>query len=235
MGKNSKEPFVDPNLFLDPIGLLEWAVTGKPTDKIKQVQTSCVVDHNFTLMDISLNSHGFDEDELYAKDLLIRNNIRRGNSLLVQSASPSEPANFNKRLMKRGMAVTDVWFVRRGMHKFFDMYPEFTYQQNTKNLNLDGSFVGNFPIRYNSNDSTKEQLRRIIFYEVEQAILTEKVGIDVYKSDKANGENAQISYSRIIDAWIIASKNVSIAARNEEDLNIHTLDRFLFAKLIGIE
>lgn len=35
---------------------------------------------------------------------------------------------------------------------------------------------------------------------------------------KANGENCQISYYEELDAYIIASKNVALAARKAEDL-----------------
>ena len=38
---------------------------------------------------------------------------------------------------------------------------------------------------------------------------------------KANGENAQISYFPEFDTWIIASKNVALAARNRSDLKLY--------------
>mmetsp|Transcript_6287 Transcript_6287/g.6174 ORF Transcript_6287/g.6174 Transcript_6287/m.6174 type:complete len:433 (+) Transcript_6287:344-1642(+) len=121
------------------------------------------------------------------------------------------------------------------MQKFFDLYPEFTFQNNTKNLNTLGSFAGNFPIRYNSQDSQRELLRKIIFYDAEEAIIREGASVEVYKTNKANGENAQVSYARPIDAWIISSKNVSIAARSQEDFDKLNLERYNFAKLIGVE
>ena len=35
---------------------------------------------------------------------------------------------------------------------------------------------------------------------------------------KANGENAQISYSEYLDCWVIVSKNVCLTAKNRYDL-----------------
>jgi hypothetical protein len=55
----------------------------------------------------------------------------------------------------------------------------------------------------------------------------------IWKTSKANGENAQISYNSRISCWIIGSKNVSIAARSEEDLSLYTSLRFNYAKLIA--
>jgi hypothetical protein len=49
----------------------------------------------------------------------------------------------------------------------------------------------------------------------------QKKAIYIYKSEKANGENFQISYNPELKAWIIGSKNVSILAANKEDLNFY--------------
>lgn len=45
-------------------------------------------------------------------------------------------------------------------------------------------------------------------------------GEEVYvsKMEKANGENAQISYVRELDTWVVASKNVSLLAHSVQDL-----------------
>lgn len=42
--------------------------------------------------------------------------------------------------------------------------------------------------------------------------------MEVIKTLKANGENAQISWSEDAEAWVIASKNVSLMAEKLEDV-----------------
>ena len=56
---------------------------------------------------------------------------------------------------------------------------------------------------------------------------------------KANGENAQVSYCEDADAWLIASKNVSLLARTKSDIKLYDrakdgdTDRYQYAKLIA--
>lgn len=47
----------------------------------------------------------------------------------------------------------------------------------------------------------------------------------VYLSEKANGENAQIAYEPVVNAWIVASKNVTIVCRNKEDIKWYLKDK----------
>jgi hypothetical protein len=42
--------------------------------------------------------------------------------------------------------------------------------------------------------------------------------VELLKTEKANGENAQVSYCYDLDAWVICSKNVSLVANCLEDL-----------------
>ena len=49
----------------------------------------------------------------------------------------------------------------------------------------------------------------------------EKRSVYLYKADKANGENFQVSYFLEYKSWIIGSKNVSILAANREDLDYY--------------
>ena len=58
--------------------------------------------------------------------------------------------------------------------------------------------------------------------------------MEVFKTLKANGENAQVSYSAEFDLWVVASKNVGIVIRNKEDLAKHHNEHFKFAYLIGM-
>ena len=42
-----------------------------------------------------------------------------------------------------------------------------------------------------------------------------------YLTTKVNGENFQVSFNTKYDCWVIASKNVSLAARNQEDIEFY--------------
>lgn len=42
--------------------------------------------------------------------------------------------------------------------------------------------------------------------------------IKIYKLEKINGKNAQISYNKEFDIWCIASKNMSIILRKKSDI-----------------
>ncbi|KRX07591.1 hypothetical protein PPERSA_11140 [Pseudocohnilembus persalinus] len=58
----------------------------------------------------------------------------------------------------------------------------------------------------------------------------------VYKSEKANGENAQISYIKELDSFVVCSKNVSMIVRNEKDIEFYKNQekkRYDFAVLIA--
>jgi hypothetical protein len=58
--------------------------------------------------------------------------------------------------------------------------------------------------------------------------------ITIYKMNKANGENAQISWSTDLQKWVIASKNVTIAARNVSEVAFYSLGRFEYARRIAV-
>ncbi len=60
----------------------------------------------------------------------------------------------------------------------------------------------------------------MIFAPIKKAML-EGHKIEAIRTLKANGENCQISYVSQIDAWVIASKNVGLVARNPEDVDLY--------------
>ena len=61
--------------------------------------------------------------------------------------------------------------------------------------------------------------------------------VEAVKTLKANGENAQISYSTEIGMWIFSSKNVALLAKSEKDLEIYrsleSTMRYQFSILIA--
>ena len=87
---------------------------------------------------------------------------------------------------------------RKGLEKFFDL--RYEYIEIGK---------GNMSTEWLNNRKEDRNLRNVIFNDIEKALINGS-SIEIYKTLKANGENAQISYMKKYDAWIISSKNVSI-------------------------
>lgn len=50
-------------------------------------------------------------------------------------------------------------------------------------------------------------------------VYSSKKKLAVYITDKANGENCQISYNKQYQYWIVGSKNVTVAIKDMESIN----------------
>lgn len=57
--------------------------------------------------------------------------------------------------------------------------------------------------------------------------------VHVYRLNKANGENAQISYFPPLDSWVISSKNVSVFVREPAEIKFYQGERYGFATLMA--
>eukprot|EP00361_Fabrea_salina_P001476 CAMPEP_0202430446 /NCGR_PEP_ID=MMETSP1345-20130828/3886_1 /ASSEMBLY_ACC=CAM_ASM_000843 /TAXON_ID=342563 /ORGANISM="Fabrea Fabrea salina" /LENGTH=1162 /DNA_ID=CAMNT_0049041933 /DNA_START=84 /DNA_END=3572 /DNA_ORIENTATION=+ len=170
----------------------------------------------------------------YANDKGLREEIDGENTLLLYIGEPGAKSSIVCCPSRINYEVIDMKWIRRGFKKFFDIKLEYVQQSNTKNLDKLGSFAGNYPKL--SGTSESEILRHTIFFEAENAILREEAAIDIYKTNKANGENAQISYVGCLDSWVISSKSVSLLARALEDLERYRndkTDRYKFSLLIA--
>ena len=53
--------------------------------------------------------------------------------------------------------------------------------------------------------------------------------MELIKTEKVNGENAQVSYHYDFDAWVICSKNVSLLAATPQDLAKYEEVRYTYA------
>lgn len=69
-------------------------------------------------------------------------------------------------------------------------------------------------------DKKYQALHYAIFSEIENVLscneelpAEHKAKVHIYRLNKANGENAQISYFPPLNSWVISSKNVSIFVR----------------------
>ena len=94
-----------------------------------------------------------------------------------------------------------------------------TIIQNTQTKEAHIARVGlkkfyDYKKHYNKNDLTEQLLERRVLDPVKSSTHP----LSVYLTEKANGENCQITYCGVFQGWIISSKNVSIAVRNEQDI-----------------
>ena len=195
----------------------------KDKENIKTVEIECPIDFSKMIIDISMNPKGVDEEKAYIDNPEYLNIIRRGNSLL-------EEYKYNER--RGDYDYLRCSMLRKGMKKFLDLPFDF-YIKEDKKLKLN----------ITNEESQKNNTLKYIFYPVIQA-RKENYNIEIFKLMKANGENAQISYSKVMNAWAIASKNVCLMAKNRKDLekypptkydenNEKVSSRYSFAYKIG--
>ena len=187
-------------------------------EKVEDDKTVRVNDFNvpfkreICLYDFAINSYDQNEDKVYAFDGWYRTYIRRGNTVIKVSDSSKK--------------VLESFYGRKGFEKFFDLHYEYI-QYNLKEIaDFNGFALADVDMHYNMYD--------IVFQEAYKGIEDHKK-IALYKLVKANGENAQVSWVKSLDAWLIASKNVSLLARNEQDAQSYKAQRFKFARLIAKE
>ena len=75
---------------------------------------------------------------------------------------------------------------------------------------------------YNENDNKlKERVLGKLIEVSNREKDNENLKFLAYLTTKVNGENFQVSFNTKYDCWVIASKNVSLAARNKEDIEFY--------------
>ena len=161
-----------------------------------------------TVTDFSLAARGPQEDEVYSQRPFFRNNVRRGNTILFDQKTK------------------EVHWARKGLIKFFDLSDKIIKAA------IEGSAV--------NLDHRDKPLYNAIFSEIEGVLscneelpMESKAKVHVYRLNKANGENAQVSYSPITDEWVISSKNVSIMIKDAGDIKLYEGERYGFAQLMA--
>ncbi|CAD8160913.1 unnamed protein product [Paramecium octaurelia] len=111
---------------------------------------------------------------------------------------------------RRGLAYVNYgqgWkLLRKGQKKFFDLYFE----------DIQGK-GGDF-------------CNKINYYNIGRAqeLASQNKQLKIYVSEKANGENCQISYCKDIDGWSISSKNKTLVIRNENDLEAQCYQKYSY-------
>lgn len=134
-----------------------------------------------------------------------------------------------RETIRRGLSYLQeengrVSILRRGLQKFFDMRQEY-FEVIDGTVELEALKI----------KQVEKDLYHVILDEV-LTVLDNGGKVVVYKTEKANGENAQVTYNPILDAWVCASKNVAIAIRNQDDLEAYRQlneGRYAFAILIA--
>ncbi|EEQ98494.1 hypothetical protein Pmar_PMAR024011, partial [Perkinsus marinus ATCC 50983] len=149
------------------------------------------------------------EDKVYLKNDLLHCVLRRGLSLALITGE----GNKKRRLTGEGAdddAARDealkVVLLRQGLPKFFDIDVDDDLTGTTGDCAALLMVQGRFPEQQSEKPSW---LRKR---------LAERWPTTLYLLDKANGENAQVSWSVDLSAWVICSKNVSLVAREAADL-----------------
>ena len=112
------------------------------------------------------------------------------------------------KILRRGNTIIELakgqrFIGRKGFQKFFDL--SFSFLE----FHLKDTAI---------KDNEKQRIRDIIFKGIEQAY-KDGCTIKLYQTEKANGENCQISYISRLDSWLISSKNVSILARTRKEID----------------
>eukprot|EP00347_Sterkiella_histriomuscorum_P011394 403372627 len=169
------------------------------------------------MLDLKLNTRGIGEDETYALDGFLVKNIRRGNTIIeivekeMKKYEDGDEVPCAGKVLRRYMG-------RKGLTKFFDLAIEYVDPRT----------------RYEDNhlSSTSFCIKNQILAEAFQTLLAGD-HVEILKTLKANGENAQISYNPDVDCWVSASKNVGILLRDREDIKKYDNQHFNFAKKIA--
>lgn len=157
---------------------------------------------NIGCVDVSISAGGPVEDKIYALNPHLEKSIRRGNTYI--DVYDTYDHNLHKY----------VGIARKGLMKFYDLKLEY--------LNSDEEFKHIIKAETHDKNSAlmESNLRNYIFGGIVRS-LNEGAYVEVIKTLKVNGENAQISWIKEESLWCIASKNVGILANNPNDLKYY--------------
>lgn len=127
---------------------------------------------NLELIDVSIKKRNL-EDEIFLGDRQLRMRNRRGQSMIA--------------VMDSSQKIVEVQVLRRGLPKFFDLRAgHIDRMTNGAPAKVDkGSKKAQRQLKLEWNTFMPETLR---------ALSTEDCSLTIHLSEKANGENAQVSY-----------------------------------------
>ena len=202
----------------------------KDKDTIKLSEKECGINDELMLIDISIAIKGPEEELAYLRHPNYISIIRRGNTLM-------EIYKYNK--YNEEYEFKDSLLIRKGMKKFIDLPYNFYREKTEEELkeeeeenskkeekneikeegeeNNEKKPINKYTLNFDLNEEQVSSLK-YIFYPVLQALENDYY-IEIIKLMKANGENAQISYIKSYNYWVIASKNVCLLATDRRDLS----------------
>ena len=217
-------------------------------ETIKLAETECPINNNLMLYDISIKIKGPEEELAYLKHPDYISIIRRGNTLLEIY-----------KYIRGKYELQNSILIRKGMKKFIDLPYNFYREKTEEEIKEEeeeakkekekkkeegeeeeeeNKKIDKYTLNFDLDDEKKSTLK-YIFYPVLQELENDYY-IEIIKLMKANGENAQISYFKQFDYWVIASKNVCLLAKTRNDLEDYSPKtksgkptRYSFAYIIG--
>lgn len=200
---NLNKPVIDEAPFYSKFEDLKDVSTSKC--KLKFSENPAEAYPEYTLIDVKLDARGAREDEQYISFIDILKNIRRGNTYIKDDDG--------------------VTILRKGMIKFYDITQDMLKDSSETMKGMSGT-------SRKAMDSKKEITQMNIILAGPYSTLQAGHKVEVIKTLKANGENAQISYSSKYDSWVFCSKNVALLAKNKDDVlkyQGHSNQRYAFA------
>lgn len=206
----SFKSFPRPHTILEAYPLLE-AFESDPNIRLSSWEVP--YNRSIILYDISVYIRGEDPLHLYLENPMYRLNIRIGNSVIQLVDYEKNPKA--------------TFFVRKGLRKFFSLERSFLlFNLKLIDQSQFNKLIHNDKLTYVKKDWIfKKSLK----------ILEEEGEVHVYRTGKENGDNFQVGWVERCRAWIIASKNISILARNRSDIDLYLKDRFNFVKIVAEE
>ena len=219
----------------------------KDKETIKLAENECPINDKLMLYDISIAIKGPEEELAYLKHPNYISIIRRGNTLMEVYKYVKGDYDYQYSLL-----------IRKGMKKFIDLPQHFYREKTEEELKEEEEerkkekkeeeeeveeeekkpSINKYTLNFDL-DQEKVSTLKYIFYPCLQE-LENDFYIEIIKLMKANGENAQISYVKEFDYWVIASKNVCLLAKNRNDLEDYppytksgNPTRYSFAHIIG--
>ena len=198
-----------------------------------------IEEENNNIQEISANDlyKKFDEwnkdkqneiDKIGNKDKKKVNKLKEMNIRLNRMPTPIEGVELIDIKLGAKLAEDDIFleedfvaqYLRRGQSLFYDKNSD-TYYYARIGLNKFFDYKKNFD---DNNAKDKMQQKRVIGNLIkisEENKDNNNIKFLAYLTTKVNGENFQVSYNTKYSCWVIASKNVSMAVRNKEDINFY--------------
>ena len=198
-----------------------------------------IEEENNNIQEISANDlyKKFDEwnkdkqneiDKIGNKDKKKVNKLKEMNIRLNRMPTPIEGVELIDIKLGAKLAEDDIFleedfvaqYMRRGQSLFYDKNSD-SYYYARIGLNKFFDYKKNFD---DNNAKDKMQQKRVIGNLIkisEENKDNNNIKFLAYLTTKVNGENFQVSYNTKYSCWVIASKNVSMAVRNKEDINFY--------------